>query len=70
MVGKTLEPHISWKQITFWGMKKEFKWTYEMEHIPRGEHELEGVIIRVSDLFGWVKKEIFIANNKTILVLS
>ncbi|PZX04496.1 uncharacterized protein (DUF58 family) [Psychrobacillus insolitus] len=68
VVGKTLKPHISWKQITFWGIKKEFKWTYEVEHTPRGEHELEGVTIRVSDLFGWVKKEIFIANNKTILV--
>ncbi|WP_391117580.1 DUF58 domain-containing protein [Psychrobacillus sp. L3] len=56
------------KQITFWGWKKEFKWTYEIEHIPRGEHELEGVIMRVSDLFGWVWKEAFIPNKKTILV--
>ncbi|MFF2754867.1 DUF58 domain-containing protein [Psychrobacillus sp. NPDC058041] len=56
------------KQIKFWGMKKEFKWTYEIEHILRGEHELEGVIIRVSDLFGWVSKEAFIPNKKKILV--
>lgn len=56
------------KQIKFWGMRKEFKWTYEIEHIPRGEHDLEGVIIRVSDLFGWVSKEAFIPNKKKILV--
>ncbi|TQR19629.1 DUF58 domain-containing protein [Psychrobacillus vulpis] len=64
----SLQPAPSWKRMTFWGMKKEFKWTYEMEHIPRGEHELEGTIIRVSDLFGWVRKESFIPNKKTILV--
>ena len=51
-------------------MKKEFKWTYEMDHIPRGEHELEGVTIQVSDLFGWVKKEAFIPNPKTIFSVS
>lgn len=67
-VSGSLQQSTSWKQITFWGMKKEYKWTYEIEQIPRGEHELEGVIIRVSDLFGLEKKEVFIPNKKTILV--
>lgn len=67
-VSHTLATEASWKQLTFWGMKKEFTWTYEIEHIPRGEHVLEGTSIRVSDLFGWVKKEVFITNPKTILV--
>ncbi|WP_277586091.1 DUF58 domain-containing protein [Psychrobacillus antarcticus] len=67
-VSSTLATEASWKQLTFWGMKKEFTWTYEIEHIPRGEHVLEGTSIQVSDLFGWVKKEVFIANPKTILV--
>lgn len=67
-VSDSLQQSTSWKQITFWGMKKEYKWTYEIEQIPRGEHELEGVIIRVSDLFGLEKKEVFIPNKKTILV--
>ncbi|QUG42977.1 DUF58 domain-containing protein [Psychrobacillus sp. INOP01] len=67
-VSPSLATEASWKQLTFWGMKKEFTWTYEIEHIPRGEHVLEGTSIWVSDLFGWVKKEIFLANPKTILV--
>ncbi|MEI4771435.1 DUF58 domain-containing protein [Psychrobacillus sp. FJAT-51614] len=67
-VSDSLQQSTQWKQITFWGMKKEYKWTYEIEQIPRGEHELEGVIISVSDLFGWEKKEVFIPNKKTILV--
>ena len=67
-VSPSLAKEVSWKQLTFWGMKKEFTWTYEIEHIPRGEHVLAGTSIQVSDLFGWVKKEVFITNPKTILV--
>ncbi|WP_313893485.1 DUF58 domain-containing protein [Psychrobacillus sp.] len=67
-VSDSLQQSTSWKRMTFWGMKREYEWTYEMEHIPRGEHVLEGIIIRASDLFGWVQKEVFISNTKTILV--
>ncbi|GGA40218.1 DUF58 domain-containing protein [Psychrobacillus lasiicapitis] len=67
-VSPTLANITSWKRMIFWGMKKEFTWTYEMDHIPRGEHVLEGLTIQVSDLFGWVKKDAFIPNPKTILV--
>lgn len=56
------------RQLTFWGMKKEFTWTYEIEHMPRGEHLLEGTTVEISDLFGWVKKSIFIPQPKTLLV--
>ena len=35
-VSPTLANITSWKRMIFWGMKKEFTWTYEMEHIPRG----------------------------------
>ena len=67
-VSSSLATHATWKQLIFWGMRKEFSWTYEIEHIPRGEHVLIGTSVQVSDLFGWVKKEIFITNPKTILV--
>ncbi len=56
------------RQLVFWGMKKEFSWRYEIDRIPRGEHVFNGITIQVSDLFGWVKKEIFISNKKTVLV--
>lgn len=67
-VSESLKQSTSCKQLTFWGMKKEYKWTYEMEHLPRGEHELEGSIISVSDLFGWVQREVFIPNKERLLV--
>lgn len=67
-VSPSLAAHAAWKQLIFWGMRREFSWTYEIEHIPRGEHVLIGTSVQVSDLFGWVKKEIFITNPKTILV--
>jgi len=67
-VSSTLEPTTSWKRLAFWGMKKELTWTFEIEHIPRGEHVLEGSTIQVSDLFGWIQKETVISNKKIILV--
>ncbi|MFJ7827758.1 DUF58 domain-containing protein [Psychrobacillus sp. NPDC096623] len=67
-VSPSLASQASWKQLIFWGMRKEFSWTYEIEHIPRGEHVLVGTSMQVSDMFGWVKKEVFITNPKTILV--
>ncbi|SDN70057.1 Uncharacterized conserved protein, DUF58 family, contains vWF domain [Psychrobacillus sp. OK028] len=67
-VSPSLASQTSWKQLIFWGMRKEFSWTYEIEHIPRGEHVLVGTSMQVSDMFGWVKKEVFITNPKTILV--
>ncbi|MCM3360100.1 DUF58 domain-containing protein [Psychrobacillus sp. MER TA 171] len=67
-VGPSLRHTGSRRQLVFWGIKKEFTWTYEIEHMPRGEHVLEGTTIEVSDLFGWMKKSIFISNPKTLLV--
>lgn len=67
-VSAALAHTTSWKRLTFWGLKREFTWTYEIDHIPRGEHVLEGLTVTVSDLFGWVKKEVFISNKKTVLV--
>ena len=67
-VSSSLKNRMPRRQLVFWGMKKEFTWRYEIDRIPRGEHEFNGVTIQVSDLFGWVKKEKFIANKKKILV--
>lgn len=67
-VSPSLARAASYKRMIVWGMKKEFSWSYEIERIPRGEHVLQGLSVQISDLFGWVKKEIFISNPKTILV--
>ena len=45
------------KRIVFPGFKRKFTFSYQIEHIPRGIHELVGVRIETSDLFGVVKKE-------------
>src|SRR5699024_6954393 len=47
------------KRIVFPGFKRKFMFSYQIEHIPRGIHELVGVRIETSDLFGVVKKEAF-----------
>lgn|SRR5699024_7137806 len=47
------------KRIVFPGFKRKFTFSYQIEHIPRGIHELMGVRIETSDLFGVVKKEAF-----------
>src|SRR5690606_4814739 len=44
------------------------KWQYEIEQMPRGEHVLQGVVIEVSDFFGWLRKTKMIAARDTILV--
>ncbi|CAM3257795.1 DUF58 domain-containing protein [Filibacter tadaridae] len=56
------------KRFFLWGFRKEVKWEYEIERMPRGEHVLQGVEVEVSDFFGWIKKKKFIPAKHTILV--
>lgn len=45
------------KRIVFPYFKKEFALNYSMKQIPRGEHQLRHIRIRIGDVFGLVKKE-------------
>lgn len=56
------------KKLFVFGFRKEVKWEYEIEQMPRGEHVLEGVIVEVSDFFGWLRKKKVINAKDTILV--
>ncbi len=56
------------KTIKLVGFQKIIEWTYEIEHMPRGEHALEGIEIEVSDFFGWVKKSHFTPLRQSIIV--
>ena len=56
------------KTIKMIGFQRELKWTYEIDHMPRGEHRLDGLEIAVSDFFGWVKKSHIIPLKHTLIV--
>ncbi|WP_404451300.1 DUF58 domain-containing protein [Virgibacillus necropolis] len=45
------------KKIVFAGVKREFKLSYQIAEIPRGEHQLFALRLRTGDLFGFIKKE-------------
>lgn len=56
------------KAVRLVGIQKTLEWTYEIEHMPRGEHIFDGIEIEVNDFFGWVKKTHVIPIKQTIIV--
>jgi uncharacterized protein (DUF58 family) len=56
------------KSVRLVGLQKTVEWTYEIEHMPRGEHKFDGIEIEVNDFFGWVKKTHVIPIKQTIIV--
>ncbi|WP_174615818.1 DUF58 domain-containing protein [Virgibacillus ihumii] len=45
------------KKIVFPGFRREIEFPYVLQQVPRGEHQLKFIRIRVGDVFGFVKKE-------------
>lgn len=45
------------KKIAFPWFQREIAVQYELDQIPRGEHQLSRVRIRIGDVFGFIKKE-------------
>lgn len=45
------------KKMKMIGFKKHIEISYRLENLPRGELELQGVRVFISDVFGFVKKE-------------
>ncbi|WP_044505012.1 DUF58 domain-containing protein [Kurthia massiliensis] len=50
------------------GFRKQITWTYDIEDVPRGEHQLVGIYVTMSDFFGWVQKTKFIEAKRTVIV--
>ncbi|MGX9136175.1 DUF58 domain-containing protein [Rummeliibacillus sp. JY-2-4R] len=50
------------------GMKKQLSWNYEIQNMPRGHYQLEGIELTITDFFGWIKKTALIPNKRTIIV--
>lgn len=41
------------------GFKREFRWSYELYDLHRGEHEFAGLVLVFTDFFGWtVRKKV------------
>lgn len=50
------------------GFQQTIEWTYEIDHMPRGEHSLDGIEMTVNDFFGWVKKSLVLPLKQTVIV--
>lgn len=50
------------------GWKKTVRWTYEMEHLTRGEYVANQLTVKIIDFFGWIKKERIIPVHHMLLV--
>lgn len=45
------------KQIKFPWFKRVIKFTYDIDHIPRGAHVLNRIRVKTADVFGFISKE-------------
>ncbi|GAA0598898.1 DUF58 domain-containing protein [Virgibacillus siamensis] len=52
-----MQVNRSIKKIVFPGFHREINFPYVLQQVPRGEHQLQYIRIRVGDVFGFVKKE-------------
>lgn len=52
-----LYSHRRMKKVVFPWFKRVIKIPYTIEHVPRGNHQLQTIRIRTGDIFGFVKKE-------------
>lgn len=55
-------------KLFFAGLKREFEWTYTLQELTRGEHELYAIDIIASDFFGWVTRTTHHELSQTIVV--
>lgn len=55
-------------QLFFAGLKRQFEWSYTLQELTRGEHELYAVDVTVSDFFGWVTRTTRVELPQTIVV--
>lgn len=56
------------KRIIFPWFRRKIDVTYNLNHIPRGQHMLQSIRIRTSDIFGFIKKEHMYDIPQTIVV--
>lgn len=50
------------------GFKKQVSWSYVIDSLPRGRHELTAIQVGIADVLGWVRKTKYIEAPKTFIV--
>lgn len=50
------------------GFQKQLTWSYDIEHLTRGEYTVGGVTIELTDFFGWIRKSHFFSVRNSVLV--
>ena len=66
--GRTVLAGSQSKRLFLFGIRKDMKWVYEIERVPRGEYVMEGIEVEVSDFFGWIRKKKWFALKGRVLV--
>lgn len=54
--------------VFFVGWKRNFQWTYELQHLERGEYHFRGLKFTFTDLFGWTVRHKLVDQNQIVLV--
>ncbi|WP_284141342.1 DUF58 domain-containing protein [Virgibacillus sp. LDC-1] len=55
------------KKMIFPWFRRQIRLSYELQHIPRGVHQLQAIRISIGDVFGFVKKEhVFLLEDELI----
>lgn len=55
-------------RLFFAGFKRHFEWSYTLQDLTRGEHELYAIQITASDFFGWVTRTVHFELPQTVVV--
>lgn len=61
--------NTGFKKVLFPGFKRNIRFSYQIENIPRGEHSFEAVRIKSADVLGLVQKEHWLDCQNVILVV-
>ncbi|WP_332650235.1 DUF58 domain-containing protein [Lysinibacillus sp. 54212] len=50
------------------GFKRKFEWTYSLEGLKRGEHQLSALEFTFTDFFGWTVRKKLVTEPHTVMV--
>lgn len=65
---KTIGNNKAPKKIMYPWFKRNLTIDYQLDHLPRGEHKLEKILVKTGDFLGFIHKEAWVNVEDTILV--
>lgn len=63
-----LQGNRTLNRIVFPLFRKRLSFTYAIQQVPRGEHQLQAVTLRTGDIFGLIKKQVTIPVENKLVV--